>query len=377
MLKLNVALPPQNDGIVGRQIAFFAAFLLPVYKLLELPSILARFLQGDLLLPALLNFLLQGGLIVAFVYAASRSEKPLFRRLEEKMGNWASLFYALYAAYFLLTAVLPLLDLEKFVYAAFYDTAPTLFAFAFFFLLSAFLCTKGVKCIGRSADLCFFLFPLPLLILIIMSLKEADFSNLLPFFEKDFGHTMSAFTYTAPHFSDAIFLLPLIGNLHYKKRDGIKIVAGYSAGAFATILFLGVFYGVFSTIAPREHYAFIKIAQYFPALAVIGRVDLLLVYILCVVLFFFVCTPLQYTVGLLSRPFGTSRKTLLSAIVNFAAFLFVLFCNRFYNSIYAVVSGLLAPVFWLFWLLPILLLFLADKGTSKTQKRKKEKGRYA
>ena len=380
MLNPDFSSPPQNDGIVGRQIAFFAAFLLPVYKLLELPSILARFLEGDLLLPALLHFLVQTGLLIALLYAASRSQKPLFLRLEESLGKWASLFYALYALYFLFAAILPLLDLEKFVYAAFYDTAPTLFSFAFFFLLSGFICTKGVKSIGRSADLCLFLFPLPLLVLLLMSLGEADLTHLLPFFEKKFGNTMSAFIYTTPHFSDALLLLPLIGNLHYKKRDALKITAGYCGGTLLVFLFLAVFFGVYSTLAPAQHYAFSKIAQYFPALSVIGRVDLVLVYILCVVLFFFVCTPLQYTVHLIARPFGTSRKTLLSFIVNFAAFLFVLFSNRFYDGFYAVISGTLAPVFWAFWLIPLLLLLLPrgnggkkDTGNGKKGKENKEK----
>ena len=358
----------QNDGLVGRQIAFFAAFLLPVYKLLELPSLLAGFVQGDLLLPAILHFLLQGGLIALFLLAISRLDKPLFAFLEEKLGKWAKIFYCLYAVYFIFFAVLPLLDLEKFVYAAFFDTAPTLFVFAFFFFLSAFVCTKGLKATGRSADACLFLFPLPLLALLTMSLGEADFSNLLPFFEQRLGGSMSAFHYTTPHFSDALLLLPLLGNLRYKKGDGLKIVGGYAGGAVATLVFLAVFYGVFSTIAPREHYAFIKIAQYFPALAVIGRVDLLLVYVLCVVLFFYVCTPLQYSVNLLSHTLGADKKIIFSAILNFAAFLFVLFCNRFYDRIYGVISGRLAPVFWVFWLLPLLSFFLPN-GNSRRERR--------
>ena len=361
----------QNDGLVGRQIAFFAAFLLPVYKLLELPSLLAGFVQGDLLLPALLHFLLQGGLIALFLFSISRLDKPLFAVLEERLGKWAYVFYSLYAAFFLFFAALPLLDLEKFVYAAFFDTAPTLFVFAFFFFLSAFVCTKGLKAAGRSADACLFLFPLPLLALLTMSLGEADFSNLLPFFEKEFGGTVSAFNYTTPHFSDALLLLPLLGNLRYKKGDGVKIVGGYLGGAVAVLAFLAVFYGVFSTIAPREHYAFIKIAQYFPALAVIGRVDLLLVYILCVVLFFYACTPLQYSVNLLSHTLGADKKIVLSALLNFAAFLFTLFCNRFYDRIYSVICGRLAPVFWAFWLLPLASFFLPS-GNRRENERKKQ-----
>ena len=40
-----------KSPVVSRQIAFFAAFVLPIYKLVEMPSILARFAEGDLLLP--------------------------------------------------------------------------------------------------------------------------------------------------------------------------------------------------------------------------------------------------------------------------------------------------------------------------------------
>ena len=54
---------PKNNEILARQIAFFAAFILPVYKLLETPSILAEYAKGDLLLPAFLQFLAQVGVI--------------------------------------------------------------------------------------------------------------------------------------------------------------------------------------------------------------------------------------------------------------------------------------------------------------------------
>ena len=50
---------PQTDGVHARQIAFFAAFILPLYKLVETPSLLASFSKGDLLLPAFLQYILQ------------------------------------------------------------------------------------------------------------------------------------------------------------------------------------------------------------------------------------------------------------------------------------------------------------------------------
>ncbi|MBQ7879202.1 MAG: GerAB/ArcD/ProY family transporter [Clostridia bacterium] len=340
--------PLQNSAVKSRQIAFFAAFILPVYKLLETPSLLARFAKGDLLLPALCHFLIQTGLLALLVYAASRSEKTLFERLQTRFGKWSAVFYATFALYFLFIAVLPLLDLEKFVYAVFYDTSPTLFSFAAFFVFAAFACTKGIKTVGRSADLAIFLFLPAFVLLVGMSFPATKLDNLLPLFGESAKATLNGFAYTTPHFADAAFLLPLIGNLRYQKGDGKKIVVGYGVGAAFVLAFLCVFFGLYSTIAPREHYAFSKIAQYFPVLSIVGRIDLLFVYMLCVVLFFYAAAPLQYTVYFGAKIANTSRKTTLSALVCFGAFLFVLFCNKYYDAFYAFFCETLFPVFLLF-----------------------------
>ena len=372
-MKLLQAATPQNDRVNGRQIAFFAAFILPAYKLLETPSLLAKFLEGDLLLPALLHFLLQGAVLAALLYAASRSEKPLFTRLHERFGKWCLLLYIPLGLYFLLAAILPFLDLEKFVYASFYDTSPTSFTFAAFFLLVAFIAAKGLKTLGRLADIALFIFLIPFAALLFMSVTQADASNLLPFFEKAFGHTTYAFTYTLPHFSDVIFLLPLIGSLSYQKGDGVKSISGYGAGGVCALLFLGVFYGVFSTIAPRTHYAFAKIAQYFPALTLIGRVDLLFVYMLSTVLFLYAASPLAYSVDCTLRLFPRLRRPWLAGILSIGAFVFTLFCNKHYNFFYALLCEKLPPVFLIFnYVLPLVLLFLPTKKPNG-----KKEGSYA
>ena len=49
----------ENDNIYARQIAFIGAFLLPATKFLEAPSLLAKDGAGDILLPAILHFVLQ------------------------------------------------------------------------------------------------------------------------------------------------------------------------------------------------------------------------------------------------------------------------------------------------------------------------------
>ena len=161
---------PQTDSVHARQIAFFSAFLLPVFKLLETPSLLAKHAGGDLLLPALIHYVLQAGLLFLLLFSLSRTDKTIAELLKERLGKWRVAVYVAYAVFFLLYAILPLLDLEKFVYAVFYDTSPTIFSFTAFFILLGFACTKGLKAVGRVADLALFLFVLPFVLLLIMSL---------------------------------------------------------------------------------------------------------------------------------------------------------------------------------------------------------------
>ena len=132
------SVPNTNQTVLPRQVAFAAAFLWPMGKFLQAPCLLAGYAKGDILLPVLLRFLIESLVLVAVLYTATRSEKTLLQRCEIAFGKRSAIFYLFFAAYYLFAALLPLLDLEKFTYAVFFDTAPTVFYFAAFF--SAFAC---------------------------------------------------------------------------------------------------------------------------------------------------------------------------------------------------------------------------------------------
>ena len=110
-----------KDELYARQIAFCAAFILPMGKLLEAPSLLASFAKGDILLPAILQFLAQTLALLGILYAASRSEKSLWERIHQRLGKGVFVFYIFFALYYLFFAILPLLDFEKFVYPDAFD----------------------------------------------------------------------------------------------------------------------------------------------------------------------------------------------------------------------------------------------------------------
>ncbi len=374
---MNANTNPVKTGdfqINSRQLCFFCAFLLPIGKLLEAPRIFAQYTQGDLLLPAFLQLFLQGGTFAFLLATASKNQRPILSVLEEKVGAvWIKIFYLAFGVYFIFASLLPLLDLDKFCYAAFFDTSPTTFSFAPFFLVSAFLCMKSLKAYGRLFDLSLFLFLPSFFALIIFSTGACNFSNLLPLFEKPFSNTLQAMRHTFTFFSDSAIFLFLLNNYQYQRGDGKKIMSCFGVGSLFILLFLAVFLGVFGSMAQSEHYAFIKISQFFSALKTTGRIDLLFSYLLTVLLIFYTCLPLQLATNCFAQAIHTRKNLLISIVLNVALFVFVLFCNNFYNSLYRWISVRLAPIFLLFsYLLPIAVCLV-----SLGRKNRKQGGRVA
>ncbi len=362
----------QEGSFNVRQLCFFSAFIAPLSKFLETPSLLSQYALGDLLLPTILQYLLQSSALAILLFIVSKTGKGFFTLIREKLGNIGSkIFYGILSAYFLFSSLLPMIELEKFAQAVFYDTAPFTFTFTPFFFLSGFICVKGLKSFARIADICFPLFILSFFGIILMSVGETDFESILPWFEFPFPKIFNAVKFTTSHFSDAILFLPLLGDYRYKKGDGKKIYFSYWAGALFVLLFLAVFYGIYTTIAPAQHYAFTKIAQYFPALKTVGRIDLILVYLLTVILFFASILPVRLCVLCLEKTTECKNKIILSAIINAGLFLFVFFFNKYQNIVFETVTKTL---WWIFPIFSVLLpclctLFLLGNKNAKSKKR--------
>ncbi len=368
----------RRPAINTRQLCFFAAFIAPLPKLLEAPSLLSKYALGDLLLPAFLQYLLQTLPLAALLFIASRTKTGLFSLIEKKLGKTGGkIIYCILAAYFLFSSLLPLLDLEKFTQAAFYDTAPSAFTFTPFFFLSGFICAKGLRSFGRIADICFPIFLISFFGLILMSFGESDYEAILPWFEFPPSKIFNAVKYTSAHFSDGILFLALLGDYRYQKGDGKKIVASFWAGGAFVLLFLATFYGIYTTTAPSQHYAFTKIAQYFPALKTVGRIDLLFVYLLTVVLLYAYTLPLQLCNNLIQKVTKWQNRAVLSAITNALLFLFVFFGNKYMNTFYELISQTLWWLFPIFSIaVPVAALFLLigeKPPCPQSQKNSKEK----
>lgn len=319
--------------ICTRQICFILLAYTAAAKLIVYPTILAAQCGRDLLFPALIDFTVGGITVWAVSYLCSKTDKSLFRLIEGALGNIAArIVYGLFAAFFLVATVIPLFEQRSYVHAIFYDTVPSLLVFAPFFFFAVYAASKGLKNAGRSADICLPLFLLAMLFIFVMAVGEVKWDSFLPVLKtppkKLFSSSLSSFH----RFAEPCWLLMFLGNFKYKKGDAAKITLSYAGGAAVTLFTLFVFYGIYGDVAMSRQFAVSKISLFFPAIEMIGRIDLLALYALEIVMLFALVLNVQLAVHCLEKCTGYKNSGVLSLAVN-ASLLTVLaaFGNRFHS----------------------------------------------
>lgn len=349
--------------IKERQLLFFLACIAPVGKLVLLPARLAETAKNDLLLPAALHILLQAGAIFCVLLVAKK-QTSFYDLLKQSFGKvFACILCLLFSLFLLFAALLPLLEQKLFVQSVFYDTLPSLVAFAPFFLFAAYLCSKPILSLGRVWDILAVVFLVGIAGIFALSLFSADYAALAPAGAVGMKGVLSSSLRSWCWFFDAALLLPLVGKIEYKKGLAWKGAVCYLAGGAVVLAFLAMFYGIFQETAVNQLFAFTATSKYFPGVSMLGRIDYIFIFALALVMAFYVAMPLHGAVECVLQAFGRKRylPTLLS--VGVCALFLALILVFEYN--FGSVLSATGTVFFLFPLfgiaVPALCLLLGRK----------------
>lgn len=302
------------DKIKIRQICFIYAALMPATRMLLYPATLAYHAGSGLIFSALGNFLAEGVVIFAVMMLSKYTKCTFFELLQNTFGKLcARIVYGLFALFFALSSILPLLEQKGFVTQVLYENAPTILSFAPFFAVGLFACTKGFKSIGRIADVALPVFAICYAALMLLAAPQADFANLLPIGGGGgAAPVVRGWIYGLARYTDCLFPLFFLGHFDYEKGGTAKVMIAFAAGAAATLLFLAVFYAIFADIAMMQQNAVAQISKYTTAYTSLGRIDLLFIIALSLVLVFSLCIPLQMCTHCARTAFGC--KPLIPAI---------------------------------------------------------------
>lgn len=307
-----------------RQICFILAFYTAASKLLLYPIILSGYSGRDLVFSALISFAVQGAVVWSIAFLSSKTDKTLYELIKDTLGEVAArIIYGFFAAFFIFCAIPPLFEQKLYVQAIFYDTIPSFVIFAPVFLFTVYAGSKGLKNIGRCADVCMPIFLISMAFIFFMSFSEVDFSNLLPVLKTPASGVFGGSLKTSFFFLEPAYLLMFLGNFKYKKGDAIRLTLSYAAGAAVVLLFLAVFYGIYGELTSSRQFAVSKTSLYFSAIDIVGRIDLYALYALEIVMLFAFVLNIQCGVHCLSKCTGLNYPELWSAAVNLALFVII------------------------------------------------------
>ena len=342
------------NKISARQVYFYLACVAPVGKLVIMPARLTKYVGNGLLIPALVQFLLQTGVIFAVLLLAKRGQS-FYELLQNTFGKiLAKIIILIFSAFLFYAAFLPLLEQKTFVQGTFYDTVPSLVAFAPFFLLCVFLCSKPLSSYGRTWDILGPLAIAGLAGILVLSWSETEFAALLPIGAAGAKKIFQSIAYSFCWFFDTAILLMLLGKFDYQKGMAWKGAVYYFLGGLATLLFLAVFYGVFQETAINQLFAFSKTSKYFSGMSVLGRVDYIFIYALAFIMIFYTSLPLQAGIEGILQAFGRKKylPTLLSLGLNAILLSLTAVFDFRFNEVMIFISETL------FWIFPIFTLVL-------------------
>lgn len=339
-----------------RQVCFIIFAYTAVTKILLYPTLLANQCGRDLLFPALIDFTVQGIVIWAVSYLCSKTDKTFYALLKDTLGDiTARIIFGFFALFFISATVIPLCEHRMYVHTIFYDTLPALLVFLPFFFFSVYAGSKSFSNIGRCADICLPLFVFSVIAVFTMSLTEVQWDNLLPVLKTPAKTLFLSSLGSLYRFAEPCYILMFMGRFKYNKGDAARITVSYAGGAAIVLLFLAVFYGVYGGLAPSVNFAVAKTSIFFPAIDVIGRIDLIVLYVLEIVMLFALALNIQLAVYCLKVCTGREYGLAYSLAVNALLLAVLVVFNNAFNILHNVYVNWMWIVFVLFAILIPLL----------------------
>lgn len=186
----------------------------------------------------------------------------------------------LFLAYFICKAVIPYEAVRDVFASNLFDTLPWQIFSIFLLICVGYLAYSGMRCIGRTAELYFYLLLPSVVLLILMGLFTAPLQHILPLFENPFSKIAECGLTHSIWFGDYMIFYVLIGRIK-PNETGLKykdllIYAG--AILIYAIAYISL-YSLYTVLTPTQTSLLSSISAFALINLEIGRIDWFLVLI--------------------------------------------------------------------------------------------------
>lgn len=354
-----------------RQICFFLIAFLPITKFFSLPSILSSFANEDLWISALISLVFDLLTLIPILLVCKKTDKTFVEILEDIFGkNGSKIIAFLYVVYFMAKAILPLNEQKDYVEFTLYTLTPNVFYFLPLFILAFYLCFKRIRVLGRLSDILWMVTVNGFITLIVLSLSNADFSAILPVGANGITNILRGFFASLNWFGDSVFIFLLIGTFKWEKGTSLKVLLSYLIGAVMVLIFMIIFYSIFTSIAFRQRFALTEISKYTTVINNLGRFDYIGIFMILFSNMFALCLPLYFSSKLIRYIFSIKKLWISPIIVVLIQVIITLCFNEYFVSIeYFMTRYFTFYFFALSFILPVTISLITLRRTNYAIKK--------
>ncbi len=272
--------------------------------------------------------------------------------------------------YFFIKSFLPIVEQKHFVDNTLYEVFPNIISFFPLLLLSFYACLKGLKVLGRCADICLWFTLIGFLLVIGFSVPSCDFSNVLPITKKPDYNTINAVFTTIIWFTESLYMFLFLGHYKPESKSNVKIIGSYLISSLIVVLIAIIFYGVFGILAKTQIFAVSDMTIYTTKIINIGRFDYLAIFLLLFSKIFAICLPVFVATKCFMHAFNLNQAFYPALIVNLILLLAIIFLE---DKLYAILAFSKTYLNWFFLVVAYLLppfIFITAKGEKKCEELK-------
>ena len=215
-----------NNKVTALELSFMIFTVNIVQKLHALPSLLALYGDESLWVIALINFILDFGLLLIVLSILNKIKGNSFYDVViDKFGKTlGNVIVFSIIAFLILKSFIPFIEQKNSIELTFYETQPTDFTFMPVFIVTFYVALKGLWSFIKSINIVFWGVIIGLTIVLLLSLSAVDFERVLPLFAKPLPALLNGSKKTLLWFGDPLLLLFFSKHVDQKEKLNKKII---------------------------------------------------------------------------------------------------------------------------------------------------------
>lgn len=294
----------------ARQTGIIIYISIITLKIITFPSLYAEYAGVDAYLSIIITLFIDVCMLAIIMYVAKRNPDKNFEQIfREKFGTMFVKFFSFtLALYFIVKSIFLIMETQNYLVETLFTNLEWHIFLIPLLLLMAFIMSKSLHALGRSAEVLFYAIVVVLLITLVIPIQFMDLSNLLPFMDNGFKSVMKGGFYGSFSTGDYVVFLMLMGKFKQEKNAN-KTIARYAiAGVLTVTAFYVVMFSVFGSLGVNQTLAISDLPLYVSFPTRVGRLDWITINLWTVCLIFQTGVALTFGLYAFSKTFTIKSK---------------------------------------------------------------------